>query len=369
MKILITSGIFPPDIGGPASYVPKIATELSIRGHKVTVLCLSEQDFDDSKFNFDVIRINRRIFLPVRILLTIIKIISLSVKSDLIFSNTLTFESSIGAIFSKRPIVHKIVGDYAWERARNKGYFKGTIDEYQNKQKGIKLLLLDTYFKYFLRFSKTIITPSNYLKDIVIGWNKNLNVVTVYNAIDFPKDLEMSSDKNSFSKILTVSRLVSWKNIDQIILSLVELKDFSLDIVGEGPEKESLLALVKENKLQRRVNFLGQLTQREVFKKMNQSDLFILNSSYEGLPHVIVESMYAKIPVICSNVGGCPEIVKNNKTGLLLNNSNSIENLVNKLRVQKTRESLIQGAYQFVKKNFNVNSMFDSTIHILTTQL
>ena len=286
----------------------------------------------------------------------------------MIFSNTLTFESSIGAIFSKRPIVHKIVGDYAWERARNKGYFKGTIDEYQKKQKGVKLLFLDTYFKYFLRFSKTIITPSNYLKNIVTGWNKNLNVVTVYNAVDFPKDLEVSYYKNSFSKILTVSRLVSWKNIDKIILSLLELKDFTLDIVGEGPEKESLLALVKENKLQTRVNFLGQLTQREVLKKMNQSDLFILNSSYEGLPHVIIEAMYAKIPVICSNVGGCPEIVKNNKTGLLLINPNSIENLVNKLRVQKTRESLIRSAYQFVKKNFNVDLMFDSTIQILTIQ-
>ena len=78
--------------------------------------------------------------------------------------------------------------------------------------------------------------------------------------------------------------------------------------------------------------------------------------------------MYAKIPVICSNVGGCPEIVKNNKTGLLLTSSNSIEDLVNKLRVQKTRESLIDSAYQFVKKNFNVDSMLDSTIHILTIQ-
>lgn len=368
MKILITSGIFPPDIGGPASYVPKIASELSKRGHKVTVLCLSDQDFDDSKFNFDVIRINRKIFLPVRILITIIRIISLSIKSDLIFANTLTFESSIGAIFSKKPIVHKIVGDYAWERARNKGYFKGTIDEYQKSKKGIKLLLLETYFKYFLRFSKTIITPSNYLKDIVLGWNKDLNVITVYNAIDFPKDLGKSSDKNSFSKILTVSRLVSWKNIDQIILSLVELKDFTLDIVGEGPEKEDLLTLVKENKLETRVNLLGQLTQREVFKKMKNSDVFILNSSYEGLPHVIVEAMSAKLPVICSNVGGCPEIVKNNKTGLLLTSSNSIEDLVIKLRVQKTRESLIQSAYQFVNKNFNVDSMFDSTIHILTIQ-
>ena len=366
MKILITSGIFPPDIGGPASYVPKIATELSKRGHKVTVLCLSEQDFDDSKFNFDVIRINRKIFLPVRILLTIIKIISLSVKSDLIFANTLTFESSIGAIFSKKPIVHKIVGDYAWERARNKGYFKGTIDEYQKNQKGIKLLLLETYFKYFLRFSKTIITPSNYLKEIVLGWNKNLNVVTIYNAIDFPKDLEMSSDKNSFSKILTVSRLVSWKNIDQIILSLLELKDFTLDIAGEGPEKENLVSIVKKNRLEKRVRFHGQLNQWDVYKLMLESDLFVLNSSYEGLPHVIVEAMYANLPVICSNVGGCPEIVKNNRTGLLSDKNKRIDFLVNKLKANDFRDLLVKNAHQYVRKQFDIKKMYDLTILQLT---
>ena len=364
MKILITSGIFPPDIGGPASYVPKIATELSKRGHKVTVLCLSEQASDDSKFNFEVIRINRRIFLPVRILLTIIKIISLSVKSDLIFANTLTFESSIGAIFSKKPIVHKIVGDSAWERARNKGYFKGTIDEYQIIRKSFKLRLLDFYFKYFLKFSKRIITPSKYLKNIVLGWNSNLNVVTIYNAVDFPREFEKNSNE-TFSKLLTVSRLVSWKKIDQIILSLIKLKSFSLDIIGDGPEEKYLKDLVKENKLEDRVNFLGQLNQKEVFEKMKNSDVFILNSSYEGLPHVIVEAMYAKLPVICSNVGGCPEIVINNKTGLLINRNEVLENTIIKISNTKNRETFTENALEFVSKNFNTKTMFDLTIHTL----
>lgn len=365
MKILITSGIFPPDIGGPASYVPKIASELVKQKNEVTVLCLSDHNFDDSKFNFEVIRINRNIFLPLRVLYTIFKIARLSLKSDLIFANTLTFESSIGALISNTKIVHKIVGDYAWERARNKGYYKGTIDEYQKTRKSFKLQFLDFYFKYFLKFSKRIITPSNYLKNIVVSWNSKLDVITIYNAVEFPKEFEKNSNE-TFSKILTVSRLVSWKNIDQIILSLNKLNGFNLDIIGEGPENFFLKELVKENKLEERVNFLGQLNQKEVFEKMNKSDVFILNSSYEGLPHVIVEAMYAKLPVICSNVGGCPEVVLDNKTGLLTSNSEDILNKINLLKDEVFRKKIINDAHALVQDGFSIHRMFNNTIRVLS---
>lgn len=366
MKILITTGIFPPNIGGPASYVPKIANELFKRGHQVTVLCLSEKNFDDSKFNFNVIRINRKIFLPFRIFKTIFKIISLALNSDLIYANTLTFESSIGSIISRKPIFHKIVGDYAWERARNKGYYSGTIDEFQNINKGIKLRCLDFYFKYFLKFSKGIITPSDYLKNIVLGWDKNLKVVTIHNAVDFPNDLVRKSNQ-SFSKILTVSRLVNWKNIDKIILSLKKLDGFNLEIIGDGPEKNNLMAIVKKHSLNKRVNFLGQLNQKKVYDKMINSDLFILNSSYEGLPHVIVEAMYAKLPVICNNVGGCPEIVKDKTTGFLIDKTQSIVFSVENLKDRKLRESITKEAFEFVKTNFSFNQMFDLTHKVLST--
>ena len=286
-------------------------------------------------------------------------------KSDIIYANTLTFESSIGAILSRKPIIHKIVGDYAWERARNKGYYSGTIDQYQKSKKNLKLYFLDFYFKFFLRFSKNIITPSNYLKKIVLGWNPTLKVSTIYNAVDFPKKLERKRRK-TFSKILTVSRLVNWKNIDQIILSLIQIEDFTLDIVGGGPEKENLKTLVLEYGLDDRVNFLGQLNQKEVYYKMLESDLFILNSSYEGLPHVIVESMYAKLPIICKDVGGCSEIVKDNLTGFLIKNSDGIVDLVEKLKNESLRETIVKNAFEFVGLNFSIEKMYNSTQKILT---
>src|SRR5690348_4426248 len=76
LKLLIITGIFPPDIGGPASYVPSIAGELVNRGHKVVVLTLSDTvDHDDRSYCFQVHRIRRSLFKPVRFLLTVARIL------------------------------------------------------------------------------------------------------------------------------------------------------------------------------------------------------------------------------------------------------------------------------------------------------
>ena len=368
MKILITSGIFPPDIGGPASYVPKIAKELSNKGHKMNVICLSDKKYDDSKFNFNVIRIDREIFFPLRVFKTILKIYSSAKKADLIFANTLTFESSIAALLSRKPIVHKIVGDYAWERARNKNWFNETIDEYQTSKKNFKLKFLDFYFKYFLRFSKVIITPSNYLKNIVLGWDKSLDVKTIYNAVEFPSKY-VKENSDSFSKLITVSRLVSWKRIDEIILAIKDLEGYTLDIIGEGPEEHFLKDLVKKHHLENRITFLGHLDKENVFKRMSQSDVFILNSSYEGLPHVIVEAMSAKLPIICADVGGCSEIVIHKETGFLTGEFNSINDGLKYLKDSTYREQIIENARSFVETKFGFVKMVNSSIETLKTAI
>src|SRR5438034_11554761 len=72
MNVLMITGIFPPDIGGPATYVPTMASELVKRGHKITVVTLSDRlDHDDGSYNFPVHRIRRGLFKPLRFLRTV----------------------------------------------------------------------------------------------------------------------------------------------------------------------------------------------------------------------------------------------------------------------------------------------------------
>ena len=78
MDILITVGIFPPDIGGPASFVPKIAKYLINKGHNVKIICLSDKEHLTYKDDINVIRINRNLPIIFRWLKTILKIYKVS---------------------------------------------------------------------------------------------------------------------------------------------------------------------------------------------------------------------------------------------------------------------------------------------------
>ena len=87
MRVLLVTGIFPPDHGGPASYVPAIASGLKEREHEiVAVITLSDSlAHDDSHFGFPVVRLPRARFRPKRLLQTIVAIYRLAQLSDVVY--------------------------------------------------------------------------------------------------------------------------------------------------------------------------------------------------------------------------------------------------------------------------------------------
>ena len=91
-----------------------------------------------------------------------------------------------------------------------------------------------------------------------------------------------------------------------------------LQIIGEGPERSSLEALIREKNLQGRVLLTGNLTRRELFAALEHADLFVLNSTYEGLPHIVLEALKAQVPVIATNCGGTGELIQHGHNGLLI---------------------------------------------------
>ncbi len=321
MNILITSGIFPPDIGGPASYVPKIADYLSSLGHQVTVFCLTDEfTFDDDQFHFKVVRLNRKLFLPLRILLGAWMIRKLAKEADLVYANTIAIESHIGSWLAGKRIIHKVVGDYAWERARNKRWFSGTIDQYQSAQKVFRLKLLDFLRNWPLKKADLLIVPSMYLKNIVMGWKIPPDKIKViYNAVKVDSSWVNPIDEPRRPvNLVTVCRLTSWKRVDGIIRVLSSFPEMTLTVVGDGPERQLLGELATELNLEERVTFVGHVSNEKVLHHLSLADLFILNSTYEGLPHVLVEAMLCHLPVICNDVGGCAEIVQHGINGYLM---------------------------------------------------
>jgi glycosyltransferase involved in cell wall biosynthesis len=111
---------------------------------------------------------------------------------------------------------------------------------------------------------------------------------------------------------------VPWKGVDGLIRLLPELPETRLVIAGDGHSRDQLQALTHSTGVESRVLFLGDVPHDAVTAYLRQADAFVLNSSYEGLPHVVLEAFAARTPVIATGAGGTGEIVQHNITGLLI---------------------------------------------------
>lgn len=366
MKVLIPVGIFPPDIGGPANFVPRFANWLVQQGHVVQVICWSDVlGHDDSHYPFKIHRIPRHAPRIKRSIQTLISLIRFSRDADLLFINGLPFEAQCAASLLRRPTVHKVVGDTAWEVARIRGWFTGSMDDFQSAAKSLPASLLCLKRTVPLIFAAKIVTPSRYLQQIVKGWGIGSREVSVI-LNSTPRQVEGDAVhlvQFSGKTVSTVCRLVPWKGLDRLINLLVDLPDARLVIAGEGPELENLQALASEKLVEGRVIFLGQISKSQVRGLLQKSDVFVLNSSYEGLPHVVLEAMAAEVPVIATDVGGTGEAVLHEETGLLVplgDDQALLAGLRLLLQSEETRSRLTANASRHLKSRFSEEACFSS---------
>ncbi len=270
MNLLMITGIFPPDIGGPATYVPTMASELVKRGHNITVLTLSDSlDHDDRSYPFRVRRIRRTTFKPWRFVRTVAAILREGRQVQVLYVNGLQLEAVAANFFLRKPMVQKIVGDWAWERSTNKGWIKDNFEEFQKRAYGFKVELLKTLRTFCVRRADSLITPSEYLARAVGKWGVTASKISiVYNAVEIPSAAPINVPLTTRFKIVTVGRLVPWKQIDRLIEALGQLHDAGLVIVGDGPERQRLESLTRENNLNDRVYFAGQKSKQETYDLM-----------------------------------------------------------------------------------------------------
>lgn len=380
-KILIVTGIFPPDSGGPASYVPKMAAALCERGHEVDVVTLSDRrDHDDSAWPFGLRRIRRGLFWPWRILLTIWVVWRLARKKDIVYVNGLGTEAALGAWLAGKPTVHKIVGDYAWERARSRGWFGGTLDEFQTARKWLRLRLLAFVRTFPLRGASRVIVPSDYLRRIVCGWGiPPEKVSVVYNAPAtsprIAEDVTSASSPNvvdvppfSGTTLITVCRLVPWKGVDALIRLIAATPDTRLLVAGDGALRGSLEALAASCGVKERVVFLGQVPHAAVRSLLQQANIFVLNSSYEGLPHVVLEAMEAGAPVIATDAGGTSEVVEDQVTGLLIPPGDDVA-LARAVERLRHDSALAEGLAAAARRRLKSGHTFEAMVHATESHL
>ena len=181
--------------------------------------------------------------------------------------------------------------------------------------------------------TKKIIAVSEPVKEFILQKQKisGKNVRVIHNSFDqFKFKIEKSKKfkkelgiKNNFPVILSVGMLGRSKNQKIILeaLSMVNL-DFTLLFLGDGPERDNLIRLTKELKLNNKVKFLGW--RRDVSKILNASDIFILASYTEGISLSLMEAMFMKKVCVVSNIKP-NKVLINCKNGFLFPPDNSEE--------------------------------------------
>ena len=142
-------------------------------------------------------------------------------------------------------------------------------------------------------------------------------------------------------------------------------KEFVVGTIGEETKNKGHKYLIEacKNIPNVKLNIISNIS--DASKYLKNFDIFVLPSIKEGLPYVILEAGLAGLPVIASNIGGIPEIIENEKEGLLVSNANSEELTIaiKKLIDDKTlRENLAKKLNEKIKKEFSLEKMIKETM-------
>lgn len=188
--------------------------------------------------------------------------------------------------------------------------------------------------KLLIKKADKITAISNYLKKYVLKIRKNAHVAVIPNGVNidnFCRDFsygELSALKDQLEikpgekVIISISRLVPKNGISDLIKAVAVLSEkgkepiFKLLVVGGGEQKSDLLKLAGDLKIKDKVIFVGQVNRFDLPKYLKISDVFVRPSLSEGLGNAFLEAMAASIPVVGTPVGGIPDFLKDEETGL-----------------------------------------------------
>lgn len=196
------------------------------------------------------------------------------------------------------------------------------------------------YFFIILLSDKTIAVSENTKKQIGKIFNKK--IIVIRNGIDeisfktkeesrkfiYEKIINLNSKATSILAkkplwIGTISELHTSKGINYAIDAISKTRNVIFVIIGEGEKRKELEEQIIKLGLSNKVFILGYIKNASSYLK--SFDIFTLTSITEALPYVLLEAGKSNLPIIASNVGGIPEIIDNNKNGLLISPKNSEE--------------------------------------------
>jgi glycosyltransferase involved in cell wall biosynthesis len=320
MNVLIVSGIWPPDVGGPASHAPEAAAELRARGHDVEVVTTAAGA--PAPEAYPVHWVSRRIPVGLRHLAAAWRIARRARGADVVYSTGMLGRSALGARVARRPLVFKLTSDPVFERALRYQLTGGSLERFQ-RQRGLRIRVLRRARNAALGRTAHLVCPSASLRDLALGWGLEPAHVTLLPNPVSPPELDDRDELRSRHRLegptlAFAGRLTPQKSLDVALRAVARADGVSLVVAGEGPKGEELRRLADELSLNDRARFLGPQPREAVFELLHAADAALLSSSWENFPHMVVEALAVGTPVVATATGGVSEIVDDGQNGLLV---------------------------------------------------
>ncbi len=355
MHLLIATGLYPPEIGGPATYTKLFEDRLPKHGIEVSVL------------PFSSVRHRPRI---LRHIVYTWKLGTMARAADCILVQDTVSTGVPAAIVARvlrKKLIVRVPGDYAWEQGTQRFGVRDLLDDFQNKTYGLRVAFFRALQRFTVNSATRIIAPSNYLGSIVKKWLKSERPIDViYNGVDSIRDTGAPLRRTSiddFNLIVTAGRLVPWKGFDELI-AIVAKSEWKLVILGDGPQKEYLTEKIRTLKAEDKVQLLGQVSHADAHTWFTRAAVFVLNTRYEGLSHTLIEAMAAGAPVLVTRVGGNPEVVEDCVNGLLFEAGNTValERSLALLMQDTALRERLAAAGQARAQDFSIEKCIEKTV-------
>ncbi len=314
MRLLLTSPVLPPELGGPAIYSASLAAWLARRGHEVRLVAFGPRDALALEHGVEI-RTVRRSFLPhryarlARVLERELHWAEVAFSSDHLASPLARALRRTG-----KPGALRVMIDAAWELASRFGWSALDPDAFRRGKQGLRGALVARAQRRWWSAFRRLVAPSDYLRGVIEDYGvapaKIVRIDNPFHGERRGAHGGTDAPTRDRATLLVVARLVGWKRVGAVLEEFLAFPEpWRLRIAGDGPLRTELAARASALGLAPRVVFLGALSREEVLAEMRRATALVLASRYEGLSHTLLEAMALGLPVAATAVGGNTELL------------------------------------------------------------
>jgi glycosyltransferase involved in cell wall biosynthesis len=327
MRILVFNYEFPPVGGGASQASFYMARELAKRGHQIDILTCRA----GGQPEFEIVE----------------GVSVYRVKSIRKSTHEGGLRSAMSYLFYARIKLRQVLREYSydfghfyfaiptgllafqWRKMTDAPYIislRGSdVPNYNPNANFINFLhrLLKPVTSAIMRHANYVVANSEFLRRLALETFKDQKIITITNGI-CPHDFTHIENKNQDKTTVTalcVSRLIPRKAVNVILdaIAVSDSPDLRLIIAGGGPRTAALIAQAKRLKIDDRIKFLGEITDRALLvANYQQADFLVHPTLTESFSMTLLEAMSCGLPVIACDVGGVPELVEHEINGLLV---------------------------------------------------